>query len=437
MQVYEAAAAASQTLLADQEYALWLNKRYIEFKSDLVAVLSRHQIDIKRSSKHSHVIKNACMSNLFELLKAETQTQTNDGIASFELLNSIIGSLVRSSDLNEKTLKRLRYFLTFDDIRYFSLKYLFAHFFTAHELDHACFENMINLFSAMPSLVKPKKAAAAASNEDNKDEQVNFKLFALDPHSLTLNSKVYMQSEHRKLFNDCFVKLLRNQFNQKLYKKLLIKLPEKILPKMSNPLMLADFLTQSYNKGGLISVLALNSLFILMNNYNLEYANFFQKVYQLLDSSIFATKYKDRFFQLLDMFLMSTHLSAHLVAAFVKKLSRMSLTCPPADLKFLVLFVYNLLIRHQNCKVLIHNGVKRLLDPRDDPFDINCMDYDKCNALKSSLWEIQSLKTHYSYYVSKEIEKLDNLKPNSNEFQLDEAFENNSYQQVAPSFFLV
>ena len=33
--------------------------------------------------------------------------------------------------------------------------------------------------------------------------------------------------------------------------------------------MLADFLTQSYNSGGLISVLALNSLFVLINSYNL------------------------------------------------------------------------------------------------------------------------------------------------------------------------
>ncbi len=38
---------------------------------------------------------------------------------------------------------------------------------------------------------------------------------------------------------------------------------------MTNPLMMADFLTHSYNSGGLIGVLALNSLFVLINNYNL------------------------------------------------------------------------------------------------------------------------------------------------------------------------
>lgn len=218
-----------------------------------------------------------------------------------------------------------------------------------------------------------------------------------------------------------FIKL-----NVKLYKKLLIKLPEKLLPKMSNPLMLADFLTQSYNSGGLISVLALNSLFVLINNYNLEYPHFYEKVYQLVDASIFCTKYKDRFFQLLDTFLLSSHLSSQLVAAFIKKLSRLSLTCPPGDLRFLILFVFNLLIRHQNCKVLIH---KKGGYVNEDPFDINTKDFTKSNALKSSIWEILSLRTHYLSHVSKEVEKIYSLNQ-PNEFMLDEAFENNSYEDI-------
>lgn len=87
---------------------------------------------------------------------------------------------------------------------------------------------------------------------------------------------------------------------------------------------------------------------------------------------------------------------------------------------------------------------------QDDPYDVECNDFNKCNALKSSLWEIQvsfnqnkicfkntnyefcsvqSLKNHYAAYVSKEVEKLNNLNANM-EYQLDEAFENNSYDSV-------
>ena len=76
---------------------------------------------------------------------------------------------------------------------------------------------------------------------------------------------------------------------------------------------------------------------------------------------------------------------------------------------------------------MIHNKSK--LEIFDDPYDVNCNDYNKCNALKSSLWEIQSLKKHYCAYASKEIEKLTNLNQ-AIEFQLDDAFENNSYEAV-------
>ena len=53
----------------------------------------------------------------------------------------------------------------------------------------------------------------------------------------------------------------------------------------------------------------------------------------------------------------------------------------------------------------------------------------KCNALQSSLWEIQSLKSHYLCHVSKEVDKLYHLN-HTEEYPLDDAFENNSYEEV-------
>ena len=54
-----------------------------------------------------------------------------------------------------------------------------------------------------------------------------------------------------------------------LYKKILVGLHEKVMPGMSNPLLLSDFLTTSYDIGGAISLLALNGLYILVSVYNL------------------------------------------------------------------------------------------------------------------------------------------------------------------------
>jgi hypothetical protein len=48
-------------------------------------------------------------------------------------------------------------------------------------------------------------------------------------------------------------------------KKIMIKFLEKLLPKMSNPLMCADFLNKSYQVVGLISILALDSLYVLIS----------------------------------------------------------------------------------------------------------------------------------------------------------------------------
>lgn len=61
--------------------------------------------------------------------------------------------------------------------------------------------------------------------------------------------------------------------------------------------MCSDFLTRSYDIGGVISVMALNSLYILMTQHGLEYPNFYEKLYALLAPSIFMAKHRARFFE--------------------------------------------------------------------------------------------------------------------------------------------
>lgn len=62
-------------------------------------------------------------------------------------------------------------------------------------------------------------------------------------------------------------------------------------------LVSSDFLTNSYNKGGLISVMALSGLFLLITEYGLEYPEFYNKLYALLEPSMFIAKYRARFFE--------------------------------------------------------------------------------------------------------------------------------------------
>jgi U3 small nucleolar RNA-associated protein 19 len=79
---------------------------------------------------------------------------------------------------------------------------------------------------------------------------------------------------------------------------------------MANPLLLADFLTSSYEiQNNASKILSLHGLYVLMTQYNLEYPFFFGKLYSLLNIDIFHAKYKARFFYLLDIFLQSSYVN--------------------------------------------------------------------------------------------------------------------------------
>uniref|UniRef100_U3I135 Nucleolar complex associated 4 homolog n=1 Tax=Anas platyrhynchos platyrhynchos TaxID=8840 RepID=U3I135_ANAPP len=173
-----------------------------------------------------------------------------------------------------------------------------------------------------------------------------------------------------------------------LYKKVLVILHDSILPYMNEPTLMIDFLTVAYGIGGAISLLALNGLFILIHQHNLEYPDFYKKLYSLLDPSIYHVKYRAL------TTLLYTHLPAYLVAAFIKRLSRLALTAPPEALLMVIPFICNLFRRHPACKVLVHrpNGPG---DLSEDPYIMEQEEPSESRALESSLWELQSLQNHY------------------------------------------
>jgi hypothetical protein len=62
-------------------------------------------------------------------------------------------------------------------------------------------------------------------------------------------------------------------------------------------LFCSDFLTRSYDIGGVISVMALSGLFILMTQHGLEYRKFYEKLYALLTPAVFMAKHRSVFLQ--------------------------------------------------------------------------------------------------------------------------------------------
>jgi U3 small nucleolar RNA-associated protein 19 len=391
-------------LIAEIKFKSWLRKQYESFCDFLI-----DNLDSKSRSERE---KSESLDSIFQCLKYETKITKNSNGESqfpFNLFHKTLEKIFLNI-INLKLVKKLCKYLAHADIRYFTLKYIHDNL-EANKSNEIFIENIINLLSLMPGLIK--------------DDATNDKsLYALE--DITEGSNLSSIDHNRKLFSDCVFKILHLQLNSKLFKKVLIKFPEKLLPKMSNPLMLTDFLNESYKIGGLVSILALNSLYVLISKYNIEIPDFYKKIYEQLNASIFNTKYKSRFFALLDTCLSSTHLSVFLVAAFIKKISRLALFAPACDIKILIKFITNLTIRHPSCKTLLHRTNGKIL--AEDPFDANSTNLNQTSIMNSCVWEVQAIANHYSPKVAHEIKILNSLP--SNESDVYELLDTNDYESM-------
>ena len=104
---------------------------------------------------------------------------------------------------------------------------------------------------------------------------------------------------------------------------------------------------------------------------------------------------KSRFLRLLDLSLRSPVLPTQLVASFIKRLSRTVGTtgvCHTSqDIMFVISFIINLIKRHQKCLRLVHRRSAKTLTLESDLFKADEADPLQTNALKSSLWEMDTV----------------------------------------------
>ncbi|WAR02028.1 NOC4B-like protein [Mya arenaria] len=306
-----------------------------------------------------------------------------------KLFKRIMETLLSDTVNNTALLGRFEEYLAYDDVRYYTLRNVFS----ACRNTHAQETLQGNLYTVLENISLPPKG------QDNTLSNFLCSIGDAEKDIRTLQ-------RHRHLYSSAWIHFLKMKLSATLYRKVLVILPDKVMSNMTSPLSLCDFLSQAFNVGGVISLLASNGLFILITKYNLHYPDFYKKLYSLFEPSIFHVKYKARFFHLCDLFLSSTHLPAHLVAAFAKRLARISLSAPPAGLLVAVPFIYNMIIRHPACKKLIHRPDSDMSFDTD-PYDPEEEDPEKCGAMNSCLWELKSLQYHYHPDVFKIAKKMD------------------------------
>lgn len=202
----------------------------------------------------------------------------------------------------------------------------------------------------------------------------------------------YLKS-HKKALANAWFAVLKLPLPPSALKSALQFLPSNIIPHIANPLRFSDFFMQAYSHTGVISLLALEGLFILMTEHGLEYPLFYTSLYALMRPNVFFVKYRVRFFELLTKCLSKNEmLPAHLIAAFVKRLIRSALSAPPPGILFCLALISNLLRKHPECAALIHRGDG---EPMQDPFNPHTDDPTQTRALESSLWELSALSQHY------------------------------------------
>ena len=244
-------------------------------------------------------------------------------------------------------------------------------------------------------------------------------------------------ASHRKVAQQCWLSIFRSPLSTAQRQTILNIMTPQILPWFPTRMeVLADFLTDSFNEGGALSLLALSGVFQLMTEKNLDYPEFYTKLYSLLDEDVMHSKHRSRFFRLLDQFLSSSHLPAVMVASFIKRLARLSLQAPPGAIVWVVPWTYNMLRKHPACTFMLHrpyhpshtiysSNPQHEEEGMDDPFQMSQPDPMTTNAIDSSLWELHTLQDHWHPNVAT-LARIMSEQFTKREYQLDD-FLDHSY----------
>ncbi|KAM0735944.1 Nucleolar complex protein 4-like protein B [Formica fusca] len=297
-------------------------------------------------------------------------------------LKLMLMTLLSSQKDNTNLISRFQEITKYPDALYYTWKCL-PSLILKGQPQEIYIKNLLELIDKIPLPKEEEEEESKVS--DNKE-------FLCGSQDTTFT---WDQSTVKRALNKVWGCVMHWELTPQLHKQLLLVLLERVMPHLEKPILLTDFLMDSLDVDGPIGVLALQGVFVLVTKHNLEYPNIFTKLYSMFEPEIFHTKYKARLFYLSDLFFSSTHLPEALVAAFAKRLARLTLVAPPEDILIILLFVGNLLLRHPGLKRLIdHPQGGEVASGAGDPFLIEERDPLLSNALLSSLWEIRALQWH-------------------------------------------
>ncbi|KAL2135649.1 hypothetical protein VTI74DRAFT_7459 [Chaetomium olivicolor] len=361
----------------DAAITSWLRDRLADYRKALLSMFGG-----KKLALNGLVLAMA-------LLKAEAQHITDGQEAVFPryFFLDIVATLIESpvEQLREQFTEK--FVDEYHDIRFYTFEAIKTYL---TQREHAVDEDIQNTVFDM-----------LISMEDVPESNDDLEEFYIEPPQKKKHP-LRSLSQHKKKAQEAWLALMHLGLSKEQRKKVLDVMANSIAPWFTQPELLMDFLTDCYNSGGSISLLALSGVFYLIQERNLDYPEFYTKLYSLLDADILHSRYRSRFFRLLDTFLGSSHLPAVLVASFIKRLARLALNAPPGAIVVIVPWFYNLFKKHPLTTFMMHR-VPRTKEEKDlleaegleDPFLPDEKDPMETRAIDSCLWEIVQLQSHY------------------------------------------
>ena len=369
------------------QYKLWIGERFNECFNNMLDLM-----------KNSNVRQDEILTYLMKLVRLKFSlilSQKNPGNAKTYGKDIITLLYILLLNNNLELLQSFSAYFEYDDVRYVVLKAVpsvLRELTKSNQANEKVMEYVLFVLKDIAEFIPDNDESSSLSNS----------FFIEDLASVLKDKKetgFFSAQAHRKLFGVAWLEFLKQPLPAALHKEVLINLHSLLIPNFAKPCLLADYLTRSFHQGGGLALLALHGLFVLVNEYNLEYPDFYKNLYTLLHPRIFAKSYKNRFFNLLQQFLSSTHIPSYVVAAFVKKMSRLSLIASSPGVLVMLNLMSSLISTHPSICYLINSDKSDSIV--SDPFLEDEQDLMTCKAAQSSLWELDALERHYLPEISK------------------------------------
>ncbi|KIO22869.1 hypothetical protein M407DRAFT_27595 [Tulasnella calospora MUT 4182] len=145
---------------------------------------------------------------------------------------------------------------------------------------------------------EPDEAATSVPSDKQRKKRIN---------SLSLLASLHSLESHRIQFSNCWTALVPHLASSSaLSARALDILHRGVLPHLVRPVRMMDWISSCVEFGGSVGLLALNGLFTMIKDYNLDYPDFYTRLYAFVDRNVLHVKYRARFFRLMDLFLSST-----------------------------------------------------------------------------------------------------------------------------------